>query len=294
MAKMFAVIMSQNQSNVLAEWKKAARKQKAIRLASAKFKSYSRSIRSAFALNKWAGFLSNSHKERVKAHSAVRTYMQSLTSRVFSLWKTVHDTGRYVKFVFGGLNKRYYRDSLFTGLSAIKSFATEASSNSKWVTRSKASSITKVMYTKAKKILSKNFRKWVDFKSHKETAFSKVRRAILRSLHRKFRTGFDLWQECFLIKKTVENVNKGGVVAIENSMLKDRNEILLKLIEDEGLDQRYVEKYINERKLWLRFCYTAFKCHLFLGSRMWRMRSSGFRFWCYDKCMEPCSCHSSR
>lgn len=248
MAKMFAVIMSQNQSNVLAEWRKAAHKQRAIRLASAKFKSYSRSIRSAFAFNKWGGFLANSHKERVKVHSAVRTYMQSLTSRVFSLWKTVHDTGRYVKAVFGGLNKRYYRDSLFTGLSAIKSFATEVNSNSKWVARSQTSSITKAMYTKAKKILSKNFRKWVDFKSHKETAFSKVRRAILRSLHRKFRTGFDLWQECFLIKKTVENVNKGGVVAIENSMLKDRNEILLKLIEDEGLDQRYVEKYINERE----------------------------------------------
>ena len=248
MAKMFAILMNKTQSGVFSAWAKAARKQKAIRLARRKFLTISKNIRFNFAVNKWYSFLDTSKKERQKVRLAANNYMQNLITRVFSLWKTVHDTGRYVKIVFGGLNKRYYRDSLFTGLSAIKSFASCASSNSKWLQKSQGNAITRAMYTKSKKILMKNFRKWVAFNSHKETALSKVRRAILRSLHRKFRTAFDLWQECFLVKKTIENVNKGGVVAIENSMLKERNEILLKLIDDEGLDQRYVEHYINERE----------------------------------------------
>ena len=248
MAKMFAVLMSKTQTLVFSSWSKAARKQKAIRLARIKFLTVSKSIRSSFAVNKWWDFLTTSRKERTKEHIAANNYIKNLIHNVFGLWKRVHDTGRYVHIVFGGLNKRYYRDSLFTGLSAIKTFAAEASTSSKWKLKAKDNAITKAMYTKAKKILLKNFRKWVDFNSHKESALSKVRRAILRSLHRKFRTSFDLWQECFLIKKTIENVNRGGVVAIENSMLKERNDILLKLIEDEGLDQRYVERYINERE----------------------------------------------
>ena len=248
MAKMFAVLMNKTQTGVFSAWAKAARKQKAIRLAQGKFFTLSKTIRFNFAVNKWWSFLDTSRKERQKVRLAASTYMKNLVTRVFSLWKTVHDTGRYVKVVFGGLNKRFYRDSLFTGISAIKSFACRASSNSKWLEKSQGTAITRAMYTKSKKILLRNFRKWVDFKGHKESALSKVRRAILRSLHRKFRTGFDLWQECFLVQKTVEDVNKGGVVAIENSLLKERNHILLKLIEDEGLDQRYVERYINERE----------------------------------------------
>ena len=248
MSKMFSVIVLKNQGNVFSAWAKAARKIKAIRLAKLKYLALAKNLQFQFAVNKWCSFLQESRKIRSKTHLAANTYMRKLINRVFLLWKSVHDTGKYVTCVFGGLNKRFYRDSLFTGLSAIKSFSLANATNDKWTGKMKENFLTKVLYTKSKKYLLKNFRKWVAFTSFKDNAKGKLRRSILRSLHRKFRTAFDLWQECFLIKKTVENVNKGGPVAIENSLLKDRNEILTKLIEDEGIDHKYVEKYINERE----------------------------------------------
>lgn len=246
--KMLGVLVLKSQNDVFSAWAKAARKQKCIRLASQKFYAVSKGSKARLAVKNWEDFVATSKEDRHKLHVGMGKYMQKLLSRVFSSWKTLHDTGRYFECVFGGVNKRYYRDSLFTGLSAIKKFATEVGVTNEWRSKAKQASMTKILHTKSKRILSKGFRSWTEFMNLKTNAYSKVRRAILRSLHRKFRTGFDLWLECFLVKKTVENVNKQGTVAIENSMLKDRNEILLKLIEDEGIDQKYVEKYINERE----------------------------------------------
>lgn len=248
MVKMFNVLMSKNQGNVFSAWANTARKLKAIRLASAKFGTLRKNMKTSFALSKMVDFTKYSQKERTKLHVAADNYMSKLINRVFKSWKSLHDIGAYVRIVFGGVNKRYYRDSLYTGLSAIKTFATQQSTKSQWVERSKGNSINRILFTMAKKTVMPYFHKWLDFIGFKFTAKGKVRRTMLRALARKFRSGFDLWTECLKIRKTIENVNKEGYVAIENSYLKDRNEILTNLIKDEGIDPKYVEKYINERE----------------------------------------------
>ena len=248
MVKLFSILMTKNQSNIFVAWSKTCKKLKSIRLSAAKFAAQSKARRSAFAVNKWFDFLKVSQLSRHKVHKAMNLYMDRLIQRIFGSWKSLHEVGKYYKLVFGGVNKRFYRDCLFTGLSAIKTYAAETAANGEWRQKGQSNSITRVLLTKAKKMLRVRLNKWKTFVPFKQTALGKVRRSILRALHRKFRTGFDLWLECFKIKKTVENVNRGGVVAIENGFLKDRNQILENLIKDEGIDPRYVERYINERE----------------------------------------------
>ena len=248
MVKFFSILKEKNQSSVFLAWKVTTKKLKTIRLASTKFSCKSRARRCSFAVNKWFDYLKVSQTQLQKNNKSINLYMHKLIFRVFSSWKSLHEVGRYYKLVFGGLNKRFYRDCLFTGLASIKAYTKEKSAHDTWRQRGQGSTINKVLFTKAKKVLRPRFEKWKSFIPFKLTAYSKVRRSILRALTRKYRTSFDLWLECFKIKRTIENVNRSGHVAIENSFLKDRNEILENLIKDEGIDPKYVERYINERE----------------------------------------------
>ncbi|OMJ95658.1 hypothetical protein SteCoe_905 [Stentor coeruleus] len=248
MVKMFSVLMSKEKGNVFSSWVKTTKKIKAIRLASQKFAVVRKNMKTGFAVCKMIEFTKNSKRELNKAHMASNNYMSKLIKRVFKSWKSLHDIGAYVKIVFGGVNKRYYRDSLYTGLGAIKAYASHQSTKSEWKDKSQNSSVNRILYTMAKRTVFPYFQKWQNFIGFKLTAQGKVRRTILRALTRKFRSAFDLWTECLKLRKTFENVNKEGPVAIENSFLRDRNEILTKLIKDEGIDPKYVEQYINERE----------------------------------------------
>ena len=248
MVKFFSILKDKNQSSVFLAWKTTCKKLRCIRLASKKFSSTSSARRCSFAVNKWFDFLKVSQSRLQKNNKAINLYMQKLILRVFGSWKSLHEVGRYYKLVFGGLNKRFYRDCLFTGLTAIKAFIKEKSAHDTWRQRGQGSIINKVLFTKAKKVLRPRFETWKSFIPFKLTANSKVRRSVLRALTRKYRTAFDLWLECFKIKRTIENVNRSGHVAVENSFLRDRNEILEGLIKDEGIDAKYVERYINERE----------------------------------------------
>jgi hypothetical protein len=248
MVKFFSILKDKNQSSVFLAWRSASKRLRSIRLASLKFNTTSKARRCLFAVNKWFDFLKVSQTRLSKSNKAINLYMQKLILRVFNSWKTLHEVGKYFAVVFGGVNKRYYRDCLFTGLAAIRTYAQEQNAHNSWRQRGQGSIINKVLFTKAKKVLRPRFDKWKAFVPFKLTASGKVRRSILRALSRKYRTAFDLWLECFKIKKTVESVNRGGTVAVENAFLRDRNEILEGLIRDEGIDPKYVERYINERE----------------------------------------------
>ena len=61
----------------------------------------------------------NSDKKKI----SVLNYMRSLNRRVFEEWKNIHLVYKHTRAVFNKIWKRHYRDKLFTGISAIRSFS---------------------------------------------------------------------------------------------------------------------------------------------------------------------------
>ena len=51
-----------------------------------------------------------------------------------------------------------------------------------------------------------------------------------------------------MLNDTVNITNSQGPVAIENGILKGRIDILNKVMEEEGLDMQYVERYILDKE----------------------------------------------
>lgn len=179
---------------------------------------------------------------------AAGNYMKLIITRIFNAWKTLHLEGKYLDGVFSTLGKRYYRDSIATGLSAIKAFAVSNAKNDEWHTKAKSGALARRLMGKTKTILGRSFRTWKDNSVHKVTSRDKVKGTFLRALHRKLRRAWNLWLECYVVKNTIDATNKEGPVALENDMLKNRVDILSQLIKDEGIDRKYVENYILEKE----------------------------------------------
>ncbi|CAG9315987.1 unnamed protein product [Blepharisma stoltei] len=244
----FIQITNRTKKNLFDGWFGVVCKTRAIARANIKFQNQSKLIKLGFAVGQWYGHRDKALRRKHRDNIAAGNYMKIIISRIFGAWKRLHYEGKYLTDVFKLVGKRYYRDSISSGMAAIKSYAIAHAKHHEWNDRVKSGALARRLFSKTKTILGRGFRKWAECIKYREKMQHRFKGVLIRAWRRKLRRAWQLWEEHFVIKSTVEVTNKEGSVAIDNEILRNRVDILNQLITDEGIDRKYVENYILERE----------------------------------------------
>ena len=245
---MWDILLKKSKQNIFRSWASAVTKQRSLKKSYQRFSTFSATRMKTKAIEKLHQSLID---RKSKSHNLKQSLINSsknISKRSFNSWKIHFSSIKSIQTVLSRLGNAHYNFSLIFAFSLIKSFSNTLHLNESWRTRSKASSLSKLLLTKLKTSLQKSFKSWHTTSCLKASSISKLKKSLLHSLHRKFRSVFILWQEISLIRSTESKTNQEGPVAIENTLLKERNCLLEHLIKSEGIDSRYVEKYLNERE----------------------------------------------
>ena len=242
------ILIGKTKSVIFQAWRNVANKGKKLSFASTTLKKQIVSNKLILSLdllrqNAKQNALSKQHMKKTDKFSTTKILKSSFLSWKFfySSHKTLAKSLRKISHIYEILSKTY-------SFSSIKHTASLNSITFSWLSRSKSSAIKHLFLSESKRFLNKYLNKWKSSHSYRGRSQKLLKKAILRALHRKLRSGFDNWNEDILLKDTVDITNTQGPVAIENGILKGRIEILNKLMEEEGLDMRYVEKYILSKE----------------------------------------------
>lgn len=247
-AKACKVLIGKNKRCLFVAWQKAAKTAKTVKSATLAFKVLTKSTRQAFVLTTLSRHVREKKLTRRNFLKSQTKSSQNILKSNFSQWKfmyTSHKTLtkslRKVVHIYGILSKTHF-------FSILKQSFLASSLKNSFLAQSKISILKRMLLSESKRTNLKFLEKWKSGNLNKKSAFKILKTAILRAFHSKLRNGFSLWNEEILLKDTVDITNSQGPVAIENGILKGRIEILNRLMEEEGLDMQYVEKYILEKE----------------------------------------------
>ena len=245
---MWDMLLKKNKQNIFNSWSSVTKNQKTLKRLSQKFATISATRIKTKVLSKLYQLLANRRFNSHNRRQYLRYSTKTMLTRCFNSWKAQYSSLKSMYKILSRIENTHCNSSIFFAFSSIKCFITTLQVHKSWKSRSQTSCLSKFLLTKLKNSLQIHFRSWLAHSSFKSSSIQKLRNSFLHALHRKFRRGFSLWQEANLIKDTESATNQKGPVAIANTLLKERNFILEKLIKDEGIDARYVERYLTERE----------------------------------------------
>ena len=246
--KFLKLFIGQNKQNVFNGWKSAADGVKRRKMQTELLKRKILQLKFTLITSSLSQNAQNLKLARAKTLKAMNLSSFNLTKLIFNEWKVLHlKTSNFSKILNRVISK-LNQISLIFSFNQVKSFASSERTQANILKLSKASQIKRILLHKFSKSSQYYLSLWRNMKNARTSNFKVLRSSILRAFHRSLRSAFDLWNEDMLLKETVEITNTQGIVAIENNILKGRIATLNKLIEDEGLDPKYVEKYILEKE----------------------------------------------
>jgi hypothetical protein len=245
----FLKIFSQNsKSLILTNWKSVTSGIKKRKQASKALSKTLLHLRFKLVCSSLGQNAQQNKLSRLKTLKAMNLSSFNLQKLVLTEWISLHLRGKKVTKALKKTEEKLSGLFLRHSFNSIKTFSAAARMTSAFRDHSKFALLKRALLGKFSKSLEYYFRLWVTVKRFRKSSNRLLRSSVLRSFHRKLRSAFDLWNEELLLKDTVEITNTQGTVAIENGILKGRIEILNKLIQDEGIDARYVEKFILEKE----------------------------------------------
>lgn len=251
-------LMKKVKQKIFASWSAEAVKQKKIQNSSKKFADFLHARNTSKAIYKWTAFVSETKTSQSKSKSSLLHHAKTQLKLCFYSWKSAHFSIKSLHKILSKLDQIHYKSSSIFAFASLKHNSHHQHLYNSLTFKRKSSLLTSLIIAHYKTTLQKYYKNWTNFFIYKTAAFSKTKRIMSRALHSKFRKGLALWKEKCLIRDTIEVVNKSGRVAVENRLLSDRNEVLFKLIQDEGIDSRYIEKYLSEKES-IRACLSRKK-----------------------------------
>lgn len=246
--KIVRLLTDKNKQALFSAWRIMSKKLKALRVSNIRFSKVSRQQKALFALKHIKLNADYNRQSKLKTVKALALSQENLLKLHFSLWKRTYTRAKTIQRALGKTMTFSIKLSLSFSFEAIKRQSLLNSASSSFISTCKASLLKKTIISEGTRYLKKCLEKWKNSCRYQKSSQKTVKKAILRALHRKLRSGFDLWNEDILLKDTVDITNTQGPVAIENGILKSRIEILYKLINVEGLDKKFIEKYILEKE----------------------------------------------
>lgn len=246
--KFAKILLNKNKKFILDQWKKIAGILKKTRVA---YLSLVKNI--SFKRQKFGLKLLQLHKEsksqaKYKYNRSSILFTKNITRLCFSSWKLDYRRNKALIKSLKRLYELYQRMFKIHSFSCIKQASSINILSLSMLSKSQQSILKRCFGSKYKKDLAIFLNKWKSSYSYKKSSSHTVKKAFIRALNRKLRAGFSLWNEEILLKDTVDITNTQGPVAIENNILKNRIDLLNKLMEQEGLERNYVDKYILEKE----------------------------------------------
>lgn len=229
-------------------WNQTIKRTKACKKAAITYKKWSKEKKCTAAVKLWAETTKNKARAKGKTNKSILIWKKNTIKKIFKHWKCQYSQ---IKLLCSNISKLFnnshYSNTLFA-LDKLKSFASYIKSTNSWVSKSKSLYLIRFLKKSYNQMLSFSYDKWKIFNNYKSSGQQTLKRVFLRCLHRKQNLYFGLWKLSLTLESYIIKNNTQGPVAIENLMLKQRSEILTKLIQDEGIDGKYVENYILERE----------------------------------------------
>ena len=229
-------------------WKSTIDALRRIRIANSSFLENMRVFKLKFGLNNLK-FHKETHKTRLKKIISARFRTEiSLKRRLFSEFHKNAVSFRRFNAIFSFLNKRFTRESELFAFQSIQrvSHLTRLKATHFNATRKSVLGhlLRKLCYSR----LNLGLKSWRWNGGRKGKGQVVLRRAVLRALHRKYGSAWGLWREHRELGRLEKYFVGESPIAVENQMLRHRVEIYSKLVQDEGIDSTYVEKYILDRE----------------------------------------------
>ena len=246
--KFLRYFIGKNKENFFSLWKQVSAGIKKRKNCEKILKRKTLQMKFQFFTSNLAELLAQSKETRLKTLRAMSLSSHNLSKLYFTQWKTLHTSCKSLKKALSSIITHFSSQFQTFSFHKIQSF----SQNQKILAQAKKNS----KFLALKKHLTQKFSKTVQFylsfwqkvKNLRKNSEKVFKNCLLKGFHRKLRTAFFLWNEDILLKDTVDITNSQGPVAIENGILRGRIETLNKLICEEGIDSRYVEKFVLEKE----------------------------------------------
>lgn len=246
--KSLNILTKQSKRKLFDAWNGAAFKSKSIRKAREAFDSKSMEMKMKTALKQLNLERIESSKKKKMSIIAIGTSQKNLLSTMFNEWRYYHQVLSYTDQVFTSLAKKWRLDSLRTSFCAVQARSTANATKSTWTAKYKQNYLSSILTKLKNKLQFKAWSTWKDQAHIKTRGMTTQKNAILRALHRKLRSGFDLWKESCKMQDVINIAESQGPVAQEKNILKTRCDILTQLLNEEGINPKYVEEYILEKE----------------------------------------------
>jgi hypothetical protein len=246
--KSLNVLTRQSKRKLFDAWTAAAFKSKAIRQAREAYDKKLMEMKMKSALQQLNIARIESAKKKKMSIIALGTSQKNLLSTMFNEWKYYHQVLRYTEQVFTSLGKKWRLDALRTSFCAVSTKSNLSAINATWTEKSRRASVASILNKLKNKLQFKAWGSWKDKAHIKSRNMHSQRNIFLHALHRKLRSGFDLWKESCKMQDVVAIAETDGPVAQEKNILKSRCDILTQLLQEEGINPKYVEEYILQKE----------------------------------------------
>jgi len=233
---------------VVREWGRVVRILRSIRIAGESFGRVSRGMKLQLALVALKVRRVQQRMKKRKVGKAFGRFLGNLQQKAFSAFAINAKDCKLLRKLFLRLDRQYIREKLLFALGRIQETASVAQTNAWNLSQSRLKTVTRMFSSLYHWREAKAFRVWKESGVQKHMEKRNLRKAMLAGVHRKFESAVKLWKEAMDYHRLDQYYNSEGPLAIENSLLKERITIYSKLVEEEGLNPKQVERYILERE----------------------------------------------
>ena len=233
---------------VVREWGRVTRILRNLRIATETFGRVSRALKAQLALVALKVRRVQQRIKKRKVGKAFGRFLGTLQQKAFSAFASNTRDCQLLRKLFLKLDRQYIREKMLFALGRIQATSSVAKTNAWNLSQSRLKSVTRMFSSLYHWREAKAFRVWKESGVKKQTERSHLRRAMLKGVHRKLGSAVQLWKEAMDYHRLDHYYNSEGPLAIENSLLKERLGIYSKLVEEEGLNPKQVERYILERE----------------------------------------------